>query len=172
MPLPQLKPPRFLLLLWLPRPRRSLCTPGRTSPRSPRCFHPSTWPRPLRPTRCAPLMRKTRRPPPWTPPPAPVAPQPPPTVRVGGQIVWPRLISSVPPEYPSLARARRLTGDVLLDVLIDAAGKVSDMKVLSGPVLLRDAAMDALRQWRYEPARLNGQPTPIHMQVTIKFRAQ
>ncbi len=109
---------------------------------------------------------------PSPPQPAPVAPQPPPTVRVGGQIVWPRLISSVPPEYPSLARARRLTGDVLLDVLIDDAGKVSDMKVLSGPVLLRDAAMDALRQWRYEPARLNGQPTPIHMQVTIKFRAQ
>ncbi len=108
---------------------------------------------------------------PSAPQPAPVAPQPPPTMRVGGQIVRPRLISSVPPEYPSLARARRLTGDVLVDVLIDDAGKASDMKVLSGPFLLRDAATDALRQWRYEPARLDGQPTPIHVQVTLKFRA-
>jgi protein TonB len=46
------------------------------------------------------------------------------------------------------------------------------MKVVSGPVLLHQAAMDSLRQWRYEPAMLDGKPVPMHLTVTVQFRLQ
>jgi protein TonB len=53
--------------------------------------------------------------------------------------------------------------------VVDETGKVTDMKVLSGNPVLRKAAMDGLRSWRYEPARLNGKPTATHIQVRINF---
>ena len=63
-----------------------------------------------------------------------------------------------------------MAGDVTLDALVDESGNVLDVKVIAGPLLLRDAAMEALRQWKYEPARLDGQPTPMHLTVTVKFQ--
>jgi TonB family protein len=93
-----------------------------------------------------------------------------PPVPVGGQVQQARLISSVSPAYPALARSIHLQGEVTIDALIDSTGKVAAMKPLSGPVALRQAAMDALRQWNYEPARLDGQPVSMHLSVTIKFR--
>ncbi len=98
--------------------------------------------------------------------PVPVAPPAP----VGGQVQEAILISSVPPTYPVLARSVRLQGEVTIDAVIDSTGKVAAMKPLSGPVALQHAAMDALRQWKYEPARLDGQPVSTHLSVTIKFR--
>jgi TonB family protein len=89
---------------------------------------------------------------------------------VGGQVQEARLISSVSPAYPALARSIRLQGEVTIDALIDSTGKVAAMKPISGPVALQQAAMDALRQWNYEPARLDGQPVSTHLSVRIKFR--
>ena len=97
----------------------------------------------------------------------PAAPQP---IPVGGQAQQARLISSVSPAYPALAKSIGLQGNITIDALIDATGKVTTMKPLSGPVALQQAAMDALRQWNYEPARLNGQPVSTHVSVTLKFR--
>jgi periplasmic protein TonB len=97
-------------------------------------------------------------------------PVPAPPAPVGGQVQEAILLSSVPPTYPVLARSVRLQGEVTIDALIDSTGKVADMKPLSGPVALQQAAMDALRQWKYEPARLDGQPVSTHLSVTIKFR--
>ena len=57
----------------------------------------------------------------------------------------------------------------MIDALVDATGKVTDMMVISGSPSLTQAAMDALRTWKYEPARLNGQPIAMHMQVSINF---
>ena len=82
------------------------------------------------------------------------------------------LISSVPPTYPSLARSQHIEGQVLVDALIDVNGRVSAMRVVSGPVLLHQAAMDALRQWKYQAAILDGKPVPMHLTVTIQFRLQ
>jgi TonB family protein len=93
-----------------------------------------------------------------------------PPIPVGGQAQQARLISSVSPAYPPLARSIGLQGEVTIDALIDSAGKVTAMKPLSGPVALQQAAMDALRQWKYEPARLDGQPVSMHLSVTMKFR--
>jgi len=91
---------------------------------------------------------------------------------VGGQVQEARLIKSVPPVYPALAKTNHVTGDVTLDALIDATGKVTVVKVVSGPTLLRESAMDAVRLWKYEPARLDGRPTSTHLSATVKFHSQ
>ena len=88
----------------------------------------------------------------------------------GGMVQQPRLIRATLPAYPQLAKSSRVSGDVVVDALIDAAGKVSTVKVISGPALLQQAAMDTVRQWKYEPARLDGQAVPMHLSVTVKFR--
>jgi TonB family protein len=98
--------------------------------------------------------------------------QPAAPVPVGGDVKQARLISSVPPMYPTLARNQRLSGNVVIDALIDATGRVSTMKVISGPALLHQSAMDAVRQWKYQPATLNGQPMAMHLTVTVQFKLQ
>jgi len=82
------------------------------------------------------------------------------------------LISSVAPVYPAMAKNQRITGSVTIDTLIDVAGHVSSMTVVSGPTLLQEAAKEALRHWKYEPAQLHGKPVPMHMTVTIQFKLQ
>jgi len=100
-------------------------------------------------------------------PAAPTAPAP-----AGGDVKPAKLISSVPPIYPALAKNQHVSGNVLIDALIDSTGHVTTMKVVSGPTLLQQAAMDALRQWKYQPALLDGKPAPMHLTVTIQFRLQ
>jgi TonB family protein len=100
-------------------------------------------------------------------PAAPVAALP-----VGGDVKPAKLLSSLPPVYPSLARNQHVGGDVKIDALIDANGRVTSMNVLSGPTLLHQAAMDALHQWKYQPATLDGKPVPMHLTITIQFRLQ
>jgi TonB family protein len=91
---------------------------------------------------------------------------------VGGDVKPAKMISSVPPVYPSLARTQHVSGDVKIDALIDANGRVTSMKVVSGPTLLHQAAMDALRQWKYRSATLDGNPVPMHLTITLQFRLQ
>ncbi len=98
-------------------------------------------------------------------PAAPAAPLP-----VGGEVKSARMISSVPPAYPALARTQHVAGDVRIDALIDTTGRVTTMKVVAGPTLLQQAAMDALRQWKYQPATLDGKAVPMHLTVTLQFR--
>ncbi|HXW61214.1 MAG TPA: energy transducer TonB [Candidatus Acidoferrales bacterium] len=90
-------------------------------------------------------------------------------IRVGGEIKPPRLLSSVLPAYPPMARDAGVQGEVVIDTTIDKTGKVTAMKVVSGPVMLRQPALDALRQWKYEASKLDGEPVPVQMTVTIKF---
>ncbi len=100
-------------------------------------------------------------------PSAPAAPLP-----VGGDVKQAKLITSVPPQYPPLAKNQHVSGNVLVDALIDPNGKVTTMKVVSGPTLLHQAAMDALKQWKYQPATLDGKPVSMHLTVTLQFRLQ
>ena len=102
-----------------------------------------------------------------TQPAAPAAP-----MQIGGDVKPARIISSVAPVYPALAKTQHVAGDVRVDALIDATGRVTTMKVVSGPSLLHQAAMDALRQWKYQAAMLDGKPVPMHLTVTIQFRLQ
>lgn len=98
----------------------------------------------------------------------PVAPPP----TKGGQLQQPKLLASVAAVYPPDARARHVQGDVIIDALIDTTGKVAATKVISGNPLLQGAAADSLRLWKYQPAHLNGQAIPIHINVTITFHLQ
>ena len=100
-------------------------------------------------------------------PTAPAVPLP-----IGGDVKPARLIFSVPPSYPMLAKSQHVSGNVLVDALIDATGRVTSMSVVSGPTLLHQAAMDALKQWKYQPASLDGKAVPMHLAVTIRFRLQ
>jgi TonB family protein len=100
-------------------------------------------------------------------PSAPAAPAP-----VGGDVQVARLLSSVAPRYPQMARSQRVSGDVKIDALVDAGGRVSTMKVISGPALLHQSAIDAVRQWKYAAATLNGKPVPMHLTVTVQFRLE
>ena len=95
-----------------------------------------------------------------------------PAAPAGGDVKPAHLISSVPPSYPALARTQHIAGEVRVDASIDATGRVTTMKVVSGPSLLHQAAMDALRQWKYQAATLDGKPVPMHLTVTIQFRLQ
>ena len=91
---------------------------------------------------------------------------------VGGDVKPAKLLKSVPPVYPEMARNQHLSGNVQIDALIDPDGNVSSMKVLSGPTLLHQSALNALKQWKYQPAELDGKPTSMHLTVTIQFRVQ
>ena len=100
----------------------------------------------------------------------PTAPEAP--AAIGGDVQQAKLISSVPPVYPELAKAQHISGGVTIDALIGADGRVTKMNVISGPTLLQQAAMGALKQWKYQPATLDGKAVPMHLTVTIQFRLQ
>jgi len=100
-------------------------------------------------------------------PSAPAAPLP-----VGWDVKLAKLIFSVPPKYPALAKSQHVSGNVLVDALIDVDGHVTTMNIVSGPSVLHQAAMDALKQWKYQPASLHGKSVPMHLTVTIQFRLQ
>jgi protein TonB len=106
--------------------------------------------------------------------PATVAPPPPPVpvpkmVRVGGVIREPRKLVHVAPVYPEIARLSRVQGIVTMEAVLDATGKVESVRVLSSQPLLEEAAVRAVRQWRYTPTELNGVPVPVLMTITIRF---
>ena len=100
----------------------------------------------------------------------PAGPAPPSTV--GGQLQQPQLISSTAPVYPPNARMQRIQGTVVLDALVDETGKVVETTVIGGPQPLRVAAQDALRNWKYKPAQLNGKPIAVHTRVSLRFALQ
>jgi protein TonB len=101
---------------------------------------------------------------PLPPPPAPRTP-----VRPGGRIREPRRIVDVAPVYPPFAIAARKEGVVILEALLDENGNVDRVKVLRSEPLLDDAAVQAVRRWRYTPTLLNGVPVPVLMTVTVRF---
>jgi len=86
------------------------------------------------------------------------------------QVTQPQLISSVQPTYPAVAMQMHTQGDVVIRAQIDANGKVAGMQVISGSALLQPAALEALRQWKYKPSRVDGKPVPGAVVVTIRFR--
>jgi protein TonB len=99
------------------------------------------------------------------PPPAKV-------VRIGGQIAQPKLIRQVKPVYPDLAVQSRVSALVILEAEVDTRGHVKTVKVLRGHPLFDDAAMEAVKQWRYQPLLLNGEPTGFILTVTVNFNLQ
>ena len=81
------------------------------------------------------------------------------------------LINRVQPVYPAQAAAMHIQGTVELLATISKDGNVTELKQLSGDTALGHAAMDAVKQWKYRPYLLNGQPLEIQTQITVNFRA-
>jgi protein TonB len=75
----------------------------------------------------------------------------------------------VPPVYPEIARLSKKEGKVILEALLDVTGRVESVKVLRSEVFLDDAAIRAVKQWRYTPTELNGVPVPVLMTITVVF---
>jgi TonB family protein len=89
--------------------------------------------------------------------------------RVGGEIREPRRIHYVAPAYPEIARQGRIGALVILDCVLDPRGRIASLQVLRGHPLFDGAAVDAVRQWRYEATRLNGVPIAVQLTVTVRF---
>ncbi|HYH00001.1 MAG TPA: energy transducer TonB [Terriglobales bacterium] len=79
------------------------------------------------------------------------------------------LISRVEPQYPHVAKITRTQGEVVLVAVIGRDGRIQNLRTLSGHPYLVGAAMDAVRQWRYRPTVLNGQPVEVETQITVRF---
>ena len=103
-------------------------------------------------------------PPPPPPPPAPVKP-----IRVGGDIERPTLLHRVNPDYPKIAINAKKEGVVILEATVGTDGTVDHVRVLRSEPLLDDAAVDAVKQWRYSPLQLNGRAHPFILTVTVSF---
>ena len=81
----------------------------------------------------------------------------------------PTKIKNVAPVYPAIAKASRVGGAVVIEATIDREGKVIDTKVVRSVPLLDQAAVNAVQQWEYSPAVLDGKPVPIVMTITVNF---
>jgi protein TonB len=119
---------------------------------------------------------------PPAPPPAPVppasvaAPKVPaaPTVaqeriQVDSEVQESKLVVMIKPQYPMLAMQARIQGKVRLAAIIDKDGKITELKVVSGHALLVDSALAAIKQWRYRPTFLHGEPVEVATQIIVDF---
>jgi periplasmic protein TonB len=101
---------------------------------------------------------------------APPPPRPAQTrIRQGGAVTAASLINRVQPVYPPLARQTRVSGTVRLHAIISKEGTVQQLEVMSGHPLLVQAALDAVRQWRYRPTLLNGEPVEVDTTIDVIF---
>jgi periplasmic protein TonB len=101
-------------------------------------------------------------------------PAPPPSLGSSGPssktIREPKLITSTHPTYPSVARQSNTQGTVVVSAEVDVKGNVIDAKAISGPVSLRQAAIEAVSQWKYSPALIDGKPARAQVTVDVQFR--
>src|SRR6266513_1178984 len=100
------------------------------------------------------------------PPPKPKQTGP---LRVGGNVQAARIINRVQPVYPPLARQTRISGTVRLHAIIGKDGMIQQLEVMNGHPLLQQSALDAVRQWRYQPTLLNGDPVEVDTTTDVIF---
>ena len=99
------------------------------------------------------------------PPPKPVQGR----IRQGGNVQAAKLINKIQPAYPPLARQTRISGTVRLHAIIGKNGEVKQLEVMSGHPLLVQAALDAVRQWKYQPTQLNGEAVEVDTTIDVIF---
>jgi protein TonB len=108
------------------------------------------------------------------PPPPPVKKEEPKNtapkrITIGGNVQQAKLIRQPKPVYPPLAKQARISGVVHLAAVISANGTIQDLKLISGHPLLVPAAMEAVKQWVYQPTLLNGEPVEVQTQIDVNF---
>ena len=99
-------------------------------------------------------------------PPKPAAPA---RIKQGGEVTAASIITQTRPAYPALARQARIQGTVVLHAIIDKEGKVAQLEVVSGHPLLVQSAIEAVKQWRYKPTQLNGDPVEVDTTIQVTF---
>ena len=99
-----------------------------------------------------------------TPDPAPAK-----RIRLASRVVAANLIHDVPPQYPPEAGRARIEGTVVLLAVIGTDGSVKDVRVENGLPILAQAAIDAVKQWRYKPYMIDGEPVEVDSRITINF---
>jgi len=103
------------------------------------------------------------------------APPPPPKVatptrvRVGGNVEAGKILEEVQPTYPAIAKAAHVQGTIVLHAIIGKDGSIQQLQYISGPAMLEPAAMSAVRQWRYKPYLLNGEPVEVDTTISVVF---
>jgi TonB family protein len=90
-------------------------------------------------------------------------------LRVGADVAASRLTRRVEPQYPSQAQEPQIQGPVVLQALISKEGDIRELKLISGDSRLADTAMEAVKQWHYQPYLVNGQPVEVQTDITINF---
>ena len=90
-------------------------------------------------------------------------------IRVSSGVIQGNLYKKVTPTYPPIARSAHVAGAVVLAAVIGKDGTIENLHVVSGHPLLQQAAMDAVKQWRYHPYILNGEPVEVDTTVTVNF---
>lgn len=93
-------------------------------------------------------------------------------IRVSGGVQEGNLIRKVQPSYPPLAKTARIQGQVILHALISKQGNIENLEVVSGHPMLVQSALDAVRQWKYKPYFLNGEPVAVDTTITVNFNLQ
>jgi TonB family protein len=93
-----------------------------------------------------------------------------PQAQVGAEVMEKLLVHRVEPAYPAEARKANLQGIIALDIVVGRDGSVVGMRALNGPEVLAQAAMDALRWWKFEPYRVNGEPTVVETTLAVEFK--
>jgi protein TonB len=96
--------------------------------------------------------------------------KPPARVPVSTGVLQGMLLAPIRPVYPVIARAAHVEGAVVVEAIISRTGTIESLRVVSGPEMLRAAAIDAIREARYRPYRLNGEPTEVETTITVNFR--
>jgi protein TonB len=94
---------------------------------------------------------------------------PPQRIRISQGVTRGLLVHRVEPSYPPLARAARIQGEVVLSAVISINGDIQNLQLVSGHPMLVPAAITAVRQWRYKPYLLNGQPVEVETTITVIF---
>jgi protein TonB len=90
-------------------------------------------------------------------------------VRISERVSQLFVVTKVSPQYPDEARKKHIEGSVVMQPEISAEGAVEALKVISGDPLLATAATKAVKQWKYKPYLLNGEPIAVETQVTVNF---
>jgi protein TonB len=99
-----------------------------------------------------------------------VAAHPSKLLNVSGGVSAGMLMAPIRPVYPVIAKAAHVEGTVVVEAIISKAGRIESLHVMSGPEMLRASAMDAIREARYQPYKLNGEPTEVQTTITVNFR--
>jgi protein TonB len=94
---------------------------------------------------------------------------PPKKVNISGGVMVGLLLLKTTPVYPPIAKAARVQGTVVLQATISKTGAIENLRVLNGPAMLQQAALDAVKSWRYRPYLLSGEPVEVETQVNVVF---